>query len=263
MSQLSSLSSKCKCLLINSLYIRFPICSKLDENFRQDIKLIHVFDNNKNVLFVTTDDRVFGFGYNESGVLGLGHNERVEQPIEVTELTDKRIKEFFTDGQDFVVAISEDNRVFTWGHNNCGQLGTNCVTDESVHHKPSAIGLSLSEDIVQVCCRRQHTLVLISSGQVYGWGRNEFGEIGLSPQEVTKMSVPVQLKTLEGFSIKLIRIGNCCNFAVTTDGRLVTWARMAQSGQPFDDTTVDMWQPLVIENINGVVDRVTRWFQDF
>ena len=253
MSQLKSLSSQCECLLINSLYIRLPICSKLVDSVRHDIKLIHIFDNNKNVLFVTTDDRVFGFGHNESGVLGLGHNERVEQPIEVIELRDKKLKEFFV-GEDFVVAISEDNRVFTWGHNNWGQLGRGSFKVKGVHHKPSAINLSLSEDIVQVCCERRHTLVLTSSGRVYGWGRNEFGEIGLSPQEVTKMSVPVQLKTLEGFGVKSIRIGNCCNFAVTTDGRLVTWARMAQSGQPVDDTTVDMWQPLVIENINGVVD---------
>ena len=253
MSQLKSLSSQCKCLLINSFCICFPICKKLDESLRHDIKLIHIFGNNKNVLFVTTDDRVFGVGYNECGVLGFGDDECVEQPIEVTELTDKRLKEFIV-GEDFVVAINEGNRVFTWGHNNWGQLGRDCVTDEDVYHKPFIVDLSLSEDIVQVCCRIHHILVLTSSGRVYGWGRNEFGEIGLSPQEVTKMSVPVQLKTLEGFSIKLLRIGTWCNFAITTDGRLVTWARMVQIKAPVDDKMVDMWQPLVIENINGVVD---------
>ena len=249
MSQLSSLS--CKCLFTNSLCNRFPISSKIDESVRHDIKLIHVFSNNENVLFVTTDDRVFGFGNNKSGVLGLGHNECVEQTSEVTELRDKKLKEFFTDGEDFVVAISEDNRVFTWGHNNWGQLGNNCVTDRGVYHKPYAIDLTLGEDIVQICCRRHHTLLLTSSGRVYGWGRNDFGEIGLSPQEVNQVSVPVMLNTLEDFTLKSIRIGNYCNFAITTGGRLLTWGRSIGQSQGKRKWGVEDWEPLVIMNITG------------
>ena len=128
------------------------------------------------------------------------------------------------------------------------------MTEEDVYHKPYAIDLSLSEDIVQVCCKINHTLVLTSSGRVYGWGKNQYGEIGFSPEEVSKMSVPVQLKILDEFTIKSIRIGNYCNFAVTTDGRLVTWARMVLIEGPVDGKMVDMWQPLVIENISGVVE---------
>ena len=121
------------------------------------------------------------------------------------------------------------------------------MTEEGICHKPYAIDLSLSEDIVQVCCDADHTLVLTTSGRVFGWGRNQFGEIGLSSQEVTKISVPIQLKSLESFSIKRIRIGNYCNFAVTTDGWLMSWARYGR--QPMDD-----WQPWVITIFKGVVD---------
>ena len=248
MSQLSSLS--CKCRLTSSLCTRFPICNKLDESLRSDIKLIHIFSNNCNVLFVTTDDRVFGFGRNMYGVLGLGHNESVEQPIEVTELKDKKAKEFFV-GEDFVVAISDDNRVFTWGHNNWGQLGRGCFKVKGVYHKPSAINLSLSEDIIQVCCERRHTLVLTSSGRVYGWGRNKFGEIGMSSQEANQVSVPKELKLLQGFSIKSIRIGIYCNFGVTSGGRLLTWARSIGQSPGKSKFGVEDWEPVVIMNIAG------------
>ncbi|CAG2105953.1 unnamed protein product, partial [Medioppia subpectinata] len=40
----------------------------------------------KNLLFVTTNDRVYGLGSNSEGVLGLGHNRPIHTPEEVLEL---------------------------------------------------------------------------------------------------------------------------------------------------------------------------------
>ncbi|CAG2110455.1 unnamed protein product [Medioppia subpectinata] len=37
----------------------------------------------KNILFVTTDDRVYGLGSNSEGVLGLGHNRPIDTPEEI------------------------------------------------------------------------------------------------------------------------------------------------------------------------------------
>ncbi|CAG2114915.1 unnamed protein product, partial [Medioppia subpectinata] len=56
----------------------------------------------KNVLFVTTDDRVYGLGTNSEGVLGLGHNRPIDTPEEVPELT---------------ITLASDGRVFQWDYN--------------------------------------------------------------------------------------------------------------------------------------------------
>ncbi len=43
------------------------------------------------------------------------------------------------------------------------------------------------KQIIDICCGRYHSLVLTNSGEVYSWGRNEDGQIGM--EEVVKMNV--------------------------------------------------------------------------
>ena len=112
-----------------------------------------------------------------------------------------------------VVAVSEDSRLFTWGHNDWAQLGRGCVTKEGVYLKAEAIDLPLKETVVQVCCGRRQTLVLTSRGRLYGWGRNEFGEL----------RVPTELRGLEGLCIKKVQVGHIGYYAITRDGRLFGW----------------------------------------
>ncbi len=44
----------------------FKICSKIEPKLKKIVKAFHVFDDEKglNVLFITSDDKVYGFGQN-------------------------------------------------------------------------------------------------------------------------------------------------------------------------------------------------------
>ena len=61
---------------------KFDIFSNVYKELKKDIKIFHVFDDTKgyNVLFITSDDKVFGFGSNTYGCCGLGHNSVVNEP---------------------------------------------------------------------------------------------------------------------------------------------------------------------------------------
>ncbi|CAG2174599.1 unnamed protein product [Oppiella nova] len=65
-----------------------------------------------------------------------------------------------------------------WGYNIWGQLGRG-VTPEEDYSKPKRISYFDDKDVQQISCGFQHSLALTSSGQVYGWGRNWEGQIGL------------------------------------------------------------------------------------
>ena len=41
------------------------------------------------------DDNVYGFGSNQLGVCGLGHNKNVKDPQIIPELCDKNIQQFY------------------------------------------------------------------------------------------------------------------------------------------------------------------------
>ena len=71
----------------------FEICSKIEKNLKKIVKGFHVFDNGENVLLITSDDKVYGFGSNRYGCCGLGHNSVVNEPQVIPELCHKNIKQ--------------------------------------------------------------------------------------------------------------------------------------------------------------------------
>ncbi|CAG2173346.1 unnamed protein product [Oppiella nova] len=101
---------------------KFRICDTIDTNMKNKIKLFHVFNdynNDKNILFVTNDDTVYGLGANNNGCLGLGHKNAVKTPQTIPQLRGQRIRQFIN-GSDFVLAMNENNHVFSWGRNEWG-----------------------------------------------------------------------------------------------------------------------------------------------
>ncbi|CAG2169643.1 unnamed protein product [Oppiella nova] len=89
--------------------------------------------NGYNILFVTFDDLVYGLGSNSFGQLGLGHRNKVEEPVEVIELRHQNIQQFFN-GYTIVLAVNTDQQVFSFGINKWGQLGRD--VDRDGCHKP-------------------------------------------------------------------------------------------------------------------------------
>src|ERR1700754_4927665 len=96
--------------MMSSFINKFTICEKIPKTTKENIKLIHIFDDKTrvktsmhlNVLYVTTDDMVYGFGSNKCGSLGLGHNITVDSPLIIPELCHQNIEHFII-GATFVV----------------------------------------------------------------------------------------------------------------------------------------------------------------
>ena len=96
------------------------------------------------LLFVTNDDKVYGFGNNRFGRLGFGHETDVnapQEPKELVSMSGKRVKDFFV-GIDFVLALTDDTTLYSWGWNKNGQLGRG-VTNTGCY-EPAIIDLSVS-----------------------------------------------------------------------------------------------------------------------
>ena len=194
------------------------------EEIKQDIKAFHIFDYEKgyNVLFITSDDKVFGFGSNCFGCCGLGHNSVVNEPQIIPELCHKNIKQFYI-GYNFILAQSFNNHSYGWGMDHRGQLGRGYISDETVYLKP----LIIESDhlFIEISSGSQHCLAICSNGYVYGWGDNAWGQIGCGKDKGPIITKVIRIEKFSRNSVKHIYCSFGRSFALTFDGLVYSWGR--------------------------------------
>ena len=69
---------------------------------------------------------------------------------------------------------SDNNKIFTWGRNTYGQLGSKNPCDDKGHTQ-----VELDEQPLKVVSGYEHILVLTKSGRLYAWGWNEHSNCGV------------------------------------------------------------------------------------
>ena len=80
-------------------------------------------------------------------------------------------------GSRTTLALDKEGRVFAWGKGDDGQLG---IGERGTVVKPRLVTALLRHPIAQLACRGAHVLALDASGQVWAWGRNDDGQLGVS-----------------------------------------------------------------------------------
>ena len=218
---------------MTSILDNFEISSKIPQNIKIDIKSFCVFKVDTcyvNIIFVTKNDKVYGMGSKEDGLLGGDkevrrsvlerHNSTLEKCIEIKELSNQRIKEIFLGG-GFVLALTEDNLIFGLGYNDCGQLGRGNRSNGIL--KPQKIDFPSEEKIIDISCGYYHKLVLLENGLVYGWGWNREGQLGLNKGECVTKPEMVEINEREKFKYKYIYCYQNSSFAITVNGLLYSW----------------------------------------
>ncbi|XP_059169765.1 probable E3 ubiquitin-protein ligase HERC1 isoform X3 [Physella acuta] len=145
---------------------------------------------------------VWAFGDGDYGKLGLGNSSPKSVPTKVELLKDFIIKKIAC-GTQFSVALTTDGHVYTWGQDRMiGQGETQCVS----HCKPEQVMPLSGYFIDDITAGAEHTLALAVSGQVWGWGINTDGQLGLGHTN-SPVKEPTLLPQLTDQNIKQISAG--------------------------------------------------------
>ena len=103
-----------------------PIVKKINDcDIRSRIVLMQTIADNKddqNIIFVTDDNRVYAFGENTEGCLGVGHCNPVwDEPVLIETFIGKRVIQIAS-GLLFTLVLCTSKECFSFGLNNLGQL---------------------------------------------------------------------------------------------------------------------------------------------
>lgn len=80
------------------------------------------------------------------------------------------------------IAVSNDGRVFVWGHGGQGKLGTGNCENCTIFQELKAFG---SEKIADASAGTSHSCFVTENGNVYGCGSNENGQALLNNTDMT------------------------------------------------------------------------------
>lgn len=125
---------------------------------------------------LTWDGKVYTWGYNAFGQLGLGHTSTKFLPKEVISLPKPAVS-ISTSGMHSL-AILEDGTQWAWGLNSGGMLGDGTTTPRS---SPVQVVGALAK-VIDITAARYHTLALHGDLTVHAWGDNSGGQLGEGTQ---------------------------------------------------------------------------------
>ncbi|KAJ8388267.1 hypothetical protein AAFF_G00135280 [Aldrovandia affinis] len=177
-------------------------------------------------LFLLHDGSVYTSGSNSCGQ--LGHDRSGGTPgwcacnPELVGALDAQKIAGVACGQAHSVAVNEQGQVFTWGAGSGGQLGLG-TTEEAVR-VPRLIKKLCEHRISQVMCGNQHCIALSKDGQLFTWGQNSSGQLGLGKGKPCSLS-PQPLKSLSGIPLAQITAGGDHSFALSLSGAVFGWGK--------------------------------------
>ncbi|KAJ1627075.1 regulator of chromosome condensation 1/beta-lactamase-inhibitor protein II [Pavlovales sp. CCMP2436] len=110
-------------------------------------------------------------------------------------------------------------KLLVWGTGEYGKLGVEDANDREV---PTELPALADVDVAQVVCGKHHTAALDARGNVWAWGSDQYGQLGLGAIS-SKPRLPTLVEALAGKGVAQIAAGAYHSAAVLEDGSLLTW----------------------------------------
>ncbi|KAL5669633.1 hypothetical protein ACJX0J_021854, partial [Zea mays] len=251
-------------------------------------RVVEVSAGNHHSCAVTADGKLFVWGRNSGGQLGLGKGagKVVSTPTKVDCLTDLRVKTVAL-GSEHSIAVTEEGEVLSWGAAGSGRLGHGRQSSilgfsltsteytprliknfDGIKIKKIAAGMlhsacidekgtlfifgqktekgfgrpneefrpNIVEEIPfseEVACGGYHTCVVTDSGDLYSWGSNENGCLGLGGTDMVR-SPEILKSSLFKLPVSKVSCG-WKHTAVVSGDDIYTWGWGGANGTFFEE----------------------------
>ncbi|VVB00110.1 unnamed protein product [Arabis nemorensis] len=145
------------------------------------------------VIALTSGGKVMTWGRGNAGQLGHGDILNTCLPKLVSFFDDYVITQA-TAGWSHSGFVSESGRLFTCGNGSFGQLGHG---DNMSLTTPAKVSYFVNNSVKMVACGMRHSLVLLTGNQVYGFGSDKRGQLGVSSDRTKSVNLPCVISGFE------------------------------------------------------------------
>lgn len=149
-------------------------------------------------LFFYIMTKLFGFGSNGNGQLGIGHLQDVSEPTVCQGIPDNQIVRKVIGGGNHSALLTESGRLYMAGYSQFGEEHMKVLLTQSEDENKEWMSYREISNHTwrDVACGWAYTILVSDLGKVYGMGTSKWNELaGKSSQEVIEID-PVQLQDI-------------------------------------------------------------------
>uniref|UniRef100_A0A8C2JV92 X-linked retinitis pigmentosa GTPase regulator n=1 Tax=Cyprinus carpio TaxID=7962 RepID=A0A8C2JV92_CYPCA len=165
---------------------------------------------------LTQDGRLYMWGDNSEGQIGLGKESNALTPREVS--VGKRVS-WVSCGYYHSAFVTVDGALFTFGEKDSGKLGLS--KEKLANHKVPQQVTGISDKVVQVSCGGGHTVAL-TEHEVYSFGLGQFGQLGHGTF-IFESRLPRVVEHFRRGRVKRVECGENHTALITDSGLLYTF----------------------------------------
>lgn len=186
---------------------------------------------------LTSDGSIYSWGKASVGELGIGEGRNKNSSPVLINLNNIRVLRVSC-GAYHVVALTFSAEAYSWGEGRYGQLGTGLTENYFYPQKIDEFG---SRRIKGVFAGGNHSAALLEdSGELYTWGLNDKGQLGLRDTE--NRLTPVACDLHRQGQIAKVALGFDFSAALLASGSVYTWGS-GERGKTGHRDCVDRVEP--------------------
>ncbi len=233
---------------VRNKYGKLGMVGNSDRNLPVKINLDNIMSiscGSCHTIIITTDGSLYSWGRNDSGQLGLGDTHDRNLPVKIN--LDNILS--VSCGDEHTMAVTIDGGLYSWGLNDVGELG---LGDFMNRNLPTKINLN---NILEVSCGYWHTIAItvddLRGSQLYSWGWNEYGQLGLGGTNNRNLPEKINLN-----NISEVNCGHSHTTAVATNGlgqsKLYQWGADSDNKRYSHDRYNKLPEEMSLDNILSV-----------
>ena len=234
-------------------------------NLDDDDRPIEMAGGRSHRIILTQSGQVFTTTTNnDHGQLGIGNTSNDGGIYNITSRFDGKVVGVSAGG-NYSLALTDSGRVYSWGANNCAQLGNGnqgeCGNpDASTEDEDTSVAVSIPTDItdnfnlpagrkiIKIYAGWRQAFAIANDGTLYAWGLNHHGQLGLGTAG-GQHALPEVVNF--AFNGNIVDLATDSHVLVLTDqGYVYSWG-FNSNGQLGTDNTVDSNIPVEITSLRG------------
>lgn len=119
------------------------------------------------------------------------------------------------------IAVTATGVVFSWGYNPDGRLGY--ASNNNRQSTPKRIMALKGIHVQHVATANKHTVVVTTTGVVYTWGSNVYGQLGYGVIDSASNPNPMPVEALRAKRVIQVAAAKKHSLALTEDGIVFSW----------------------------------------